>query len=167
VARVDRGELVRGRDRRHAVARHDREQDLALGAGREQLGDAREHGVVTAEHAAQQRSPREVDRQRAREAAQRRRRALRGRDGEQRVRQRVATRRPARGVDHRVRARVDADHERVGPRGGERQHAAAVARAEVERDPGVTACEAPDLADVDFVELAASDHSEHRRIVSG
>jgi hypothetical protein len=52
---------VRRRHRRRIVAREYRHQRRELGAGGDQLRDARQYRVVVAEDAPQQRSPREVD----------------------------------------------------------------------------------------------------------
>ncbi len=73
---------------------------------------------------------------------------------EQGVRQGAAARRPPRGLGHAGRVRVDADHERVRPRRRGGEHVTAVTGAQVERDPGVTARELCDLADVEVLETA-------------
>jgi hypothetical protein len=135
VARVRRRERLQRRYRRHAVARHDGQQHRRGSARREELRDAGHHRFIAAEHAAQQRSPREVDRERVREAVEGLRRVLGRRDREQRVRQRAAAGGTTRRLGHAGRVRVDADHERVRPRGGGLQHVAAVTGAQVDRDP--------------------------------
>jgi hypothetical protein len=85
------------------------------------------------------------------------------RDGEQRVGQRTAARRPARRLGHAGRVRVDPDDERVGPRRRRGEHGTAVAGPEVDGDARMARRELGDLADVDFEEAAAYDDSEHGR----
>jgi hypothetical protein len=159
VARVCAGELIGRWDPRHAVARHDGHQDGNARAGCEQPRDSCNHGLVMSQDAAQQRSPWEVDRQRLREAVQRSRRVLGRGDGEQRVRRRAAARAAAGGLRHAGRVGVDADDERLGITSGCGEHVAAVARAQIKCHAGVSRGNRSDLADVHFLELAASDDS--------
>jgi hypothetical protein len=80
---------------------------------------------------------------------------------EQCVRQVAASGGAAGGVGRRGRIRVNPDHERVRTlrRGGE--DGAAVARAQVERDAGVLARQASDVAGVELVEHATANHAQH------
>jgi hypothetical protein len=167
VAGVRGREHVRGGDGRHAVARHDRDEHGDRRARGEQPGDAGQHGVVAAEHAAQERRPREVDGHRRRPPVQRSRRVLGRGDREQRVGEGAAARRTARGGGHRGRARVDADHERVRARGGRGQHVAAVTRAEVDRDPRMARGEPVESAVVALEEGAALQRADHAGTVPG
>ena len=161
VAGVRRREhIVRGH-RRHAVARRDRDEHGRLGAGCEQGRDAGEHGVVLAEHAAQQRAPGEVHGQRAGDAVQRLRRVLGGRHGEQRVGQRATASGAARGLGHAGGTGVDADDERLRMGGGGSQDAAAVTGAEIDRDPGVPGGELFESADVELEQAPALDDAQH------
>jgi hypothetical protein len=107
-----------------------------------------------AEDAAQQRAPREGDRQRVGDAVQRLRRVLGRRDREQRVGEGASARRPARGLGHPGRVGVDPDDERVRARGCRREDVTAVTRTEVDRHPGVPGGELCDLADVELEEPA-------------
>jgi hypothetical protein len=81
---------------------------------------------------------------------------LGGGDHEQRVR-----RGPARGLGHSRGVGVDADDERAGMRTGGGQHAAAVTGAEIDQKAVVARRQRVESADVDVVEAAASEHSEH------
>ena len=137
MAGVRRREVLRRGNRRHAVSRHHRDEGRGLGSGGKQLRDAREHGVVVTEDAAQQGPPREVHRERRGQPAQRLRRVLGRRDDEERVRDGAPAQRAARGMGHRGGVRVEADYERVMALGRGVQHVATVARAEVDRNPGV------------------------------
>lgn len=165
MAGVCRRELLGGRNRRQPVMRDHGNECGGLGTWRQQVGDAREHRLVAAEDAPQQRSPGEVDRERSGQAAQRLRRVLGGRDYEERVRQPVAAHGAAGCVGHRGGARVQADHERVWPLGRGAQHEAAVARSEVNGNLGVLRGEASDVADVVLVDPAAPNHAKHGRSV--
>jgi hypothetical protein len=102
-----------------------------------------------------------VDGHRRRPSVQRLRRVLGRGDREQRVGQRAAAQRLARRGGHRGRARVDADHERVRVRGGRGQDVAAVARAEVDRDPRMARSEPVESAVVALEEGAALQRAEH------
>jgi len=161
VARVRRGQFLGSRHRRDAVPRCHRHEHLPGRPRREQLRDSREHGVVAAEDAVQQRSPREVDAEGRGQPAQRLGRVLRRRYDEQRVWQRASARRLPRGLVHRRRVRIEADHERVRTlrRGG--QHATSVAGTEVHLYASEAARQASDEACVDLVDAAASNDPEH------
>jgi hypothetical protein len=154
VARVGGRQLSRRGDRRRPVSRHDGQQRRARRRGRQQACHAGEHGVVVAEDPAQQRSPREGDRQRVGDTVQRLRRMLGRCDREQRVGQRAAACRPARGLGHPGRVGVDADDERVRARGSGREDVTAVTRSQVDGHPGVACDERCDLADVELEEPA-------------
>lgn len=60
MARVGGVQPRRRGNRRHAVSGHDGEEHLATRPRRQQRSHAREHGVIVAEQAAQQRSPRKA-----------------------------------------------------------------------------------------------------------
>jgi hypothetical protein len=89
------------------------------------------------------------------------------RDREEGVRQSAAARRATRGLDHRVGAGIDADHERVRALRGDGKNMSAVTGPEIDRHPGVAFCEASELADVELVEATAFDHAEHVVSVHG
>lgn len=159
MARVRRPERVGRRGLRDAVP-WDNGQEHDTGRGRrQQRCDAREHGVVVAEDAPQERSPRKVHGQRVRETMQDLRRVLGRRHDEQDVRQ-VAPRRSARGVGHCGRIRIHTDEEGVRAlrRGGE--HGAAVTRPQVERHLGMATRQASDVVRMKLVDAAASHHAE-------
>jgi hypothetical protein len=82
-------------------------------------------------------------------------------DREQRVRQRAALRRSPRGLDHASRVGVQADREGVGTGLGRRQYMAAVTGPEVDREAVVARRQRVESADVDVVEAAASEHTDH------
>jgi hypothetical protein len=164
VGGVDRVEVVM--DARHAVAGDHGDEDLCARSGCEQRGDARQRGVVVAEHAAQERAPREVDRHRVGAAVEGLWRVLGRGDREQRVRHRVALRGAPGGLDHARRVGIEADRQGVGtrPRGG--QHMAAVTGPEVDREAVVARRQRVESADVDVVEAAASEHTDHASSLS-
>jgi hypothetical protein len=161
VASVGRAEHVGPGNRRHAVPRCDGQEHGALCLRREQLCDACKHGVVMAENTPEKRSPRKVDRERARQAVQDLRRMLCRDDREKRVRQRSAAPRLPRCRGHRARACIETDHERVGVGGRRSKNVAAVTGAQVEGYPGIARREASDVAVVELAEAAVSNHAEH------
>jgi len=113
-----------------------------------------------AQHAAEQRAPREVDRQLGGGAVEGLRRVLRRRDHEQRVRHATAGS-AARGVGHGLGVGVEADEERPWrpPRGG--QDSAAVTRTEVDGDAPVVRGQGSVAAVVELFALAVADYVEH------
>jgi hypothetical protein len=102
-----------------------------------------------------------VDREHVRKTEEGLRRVLGGGDREQRVRECRAARRATGSLGHARGVRVEADHERVGIGSRRGQDVASVAGAEVDRDAAVARRQRLESADVDFVELAPAEHSEH------
>ena len=94
-------------------------------------------------------------------AAQRLWRMLRRGDRVERV-----GRRAARVLDHARRVGVQADGQGVGTRSRSRQHVAAVARPEVDGEAVVARRQRVESADVDVVEAAASEHTDHASSLS-
>jgi hypothetical protein len=82
------------------------------------------------------------------------------RDDEQRVVQ-VAVGRPPGSFGHRSGIRIDADYEHVGLRRRGSEDGAPVARAEVERDAGIAARQASDVAGVELAEAPTSNYAQH------
>jgi hypothetical protein len=164
VTGVRPGELLDRRNPGHAVARYDGEEHDAVGASRKQLRDSRQHGVVAAEEAVKERSPREVHRQRLRQTAERLRRMLGCRYEEERVRQAPGCT-PGRS-GHGSRVRIDAENEGVGTLCCRSQYDAAVTRAEVERHFGVTFRQASEVRRFELVDGAATNDAEHAERVT-
>ena len=132
--------------------------------------DARQtvqHGGVGDEHSAQQRAPREVDRDCVRQAVQFVRQRLRRRDDKARVRQTTALRRSG-GTPRRLRhsggVGVNTDHQGISARGGGGQHEASVTRTQVDDGPLVPRPERGNLADVYVNDRAAGDDAHDRSI---
>jgi hypothetical protein len=113
--------------------RHERGRDAA---GRKQRRDPRggSRGIVQGKRAAEQRAPREEDRQLVGEALQLRRQPLRRGDDEHGVRAARPGRAPRR-LGHRRGVGVDPDDEGSGLRAGPVEDRPAVAGAEVDDDP--------------------------------
>lgn len=82
VGGAERGER---RKRRDAVSGDDGQQHPTHRARREQLGDSGQGRIVMADYTSQQRAPRKMDGQPARQAVEGLRRVLDGRNDEERV----------------------------------------------------------------------------------
>ena len=160
MAGVCRGEPLWGGNRWQTVARDDRDEGHAVPVRREQRGDSAQHGLVAAEHAAEQRCPGEVDRQGLDRAAKHLRWVLGVRGDEQRVWQGGAARRSTRGDGHRRGICVDADDERVGPPRRRGQHRAAVSGAEVDHHLGVALCQTSEVIRIELVEASTTNHAK-------
>lgn len=139
MTRVRGAEGPRRRNRRHAVPRNDGQQHKPGGPRRKQESNSGQRGIVVAEHAAQERTPREVDGHVVCQAVQRLGWMLSCRHDEQRVTN-VAANCAAGRARHRGRIGIHADHERVGLPRSSGENCAAVARAEVYCDGGVVSC---------------------------
>jgi hypothetical protein len=159
VTGVRPGNLFDRRNPGHAVARYDGEEHDAVGAWRKQLRNSRQHGVVAAEEAAEERSPGKVHRQRLRQTAERLRRMLGCRYEEERVRQAPGC--TAGRSGHRSRVRIDTENEGVGTLCCGRQCGPAVTRAEVERHLGVAFRQASEVRRFELVDGAATNYPEH------
>lgn len=141
---------IQGRHPIHAIGRHDRGEHLDRTTRPHDRCDARERGFVEAQHAAQQRSPREQDRHSVGDA------------GERRVRQGLSTSRqehhvaktgplgPSGRLGHGRRGRVNTEHERRGRSRGSSKGGPAVAGAEIHDHPLGAGDQVDDLADVDL-----------------
>ena len=149
-----------GSSRRSRVLDRDRIAD-AVPPGARSAAIPRRRGVVERERAAQQRAPRERDRQLVCDARQLGGQALGGRDDEQRVRQ-AALRRGSCGTErrlgHRRGGRVDADDERAGLAPGARRGPPDRRRSEVDDDPVGAGDPMIELADVHLGD-APADHA--------
>lgn len=162
MTRVRGAEGARRRNRRHAVPRNDGQQHKPGGPRREQKSNSGQRRIVVAEHAAQERTPREVHGQVVCQAAQRLGWMLSCRHDEQRVAN-VAANRSAGRARHRGRIGIHADHERVGLPHSSGEDRVAVARAKVYCDGGVVSCQASDIAGVKLVNPATSNDTQHSR----
>jgi hypothetical protein len=108
-----------------------------------------------------------VDRDEVRNAVEPGGERLRGRDEEDGVGPATALRRPAcpaGGLDHAGGARVDTDHQLIGPLGGPGQDEPPVAGTDVNRDRGVRRRGIGKSADVDFGEASAVE-DVHRPMI--
>ena len=145
-----------------AVPVDDREHDLQAPVRRDETRDSRRDRCVQAERAAEQRAPRESDRDAVGEAVESRRHVLDAGGDEHDVGV-AAARRASRGapgsLGHRPRIGVDGQDEGVPVRGGLGERRPAVTGADVDDDPPMPAGEVEDLADVRLVRAAADDRA--------
>jgi hypothetical protein len=151
---------------RDAVRWNDRGEHLDTAVGCDDVGDAAQHGPVQAQHAPEQRAPRERDRHERDDAGQRSGQRLGGPGEEQGVRQ-PSRRSGAVGstgcLGHRRRVRIDADHQGVRLRVGARKHGSAVAGPEIDDHPIDSGDPLVELADVHLGDAPADDLSHGRQ----
>ena len=146
-------------------ASRDRNEGGQTGARLQQRGDPTGSRVVARECTAEQRAPREVDRELIRDREEFLWGLLRRRDHEERVRDTATPGlpgRPPRGLGHRRRARVDSNDESTGLGPCPRHDRPSVAGTQVDDDPVRSGDPLSELADVHLGEAAAR-HRTHSR----
>ena len=128
-----------------------------------QTADRLEDGSIFREHAAQQRSPWEVDRDLVRERVQCE--ALHGLAEQDEVRDAIPNS-TTRRVCESVSGCIEPDRERVGPRSGDMQRITSVSRSGIDRRPRKGSGELGQLADVDVQEALADELSHGSDVIS-
>ena len=150
---------VEGREAVDAVRRDDRREDLDPAARCDQRGDPGQRRFVQAEHAAQQRTPRERDGDQVRAARQHRaRQALCAGGQEDRVRGTASSGTPGR-LGHRGSHGVHADHQGTRLGACAHKHGSAVTGTDIDDHPVGPGDQVRDLADVHLEDATADDLS--------
>ena len=152
--------LIEPSQRGHAVRWHDRDQRLDGGAGSSDRGKAAQRDMVQAEHAAEQRSPREEDADEIGTASQWRGSERLDAGGEEQGVRRTTPVGSTGRIGHRSSRGVDADDKRRRLRRSAGEHGTTVARAKIHDHPVGPGDQAGDLPDV-HLEGASSDDVSH------